>query len=266
MMHVDQSGADAKRGVVYTPIYAGARKVDFNPHAPISDATRAIAQAEVDRIYELFVDAVAGNRKMKPEDVKATEAGIFPAQDAAALGLIDAVESFDTTLQAITAEARRYRIYGPRDTARSRTSIGDLPMSTANADSKPAATAGAVTVEQQVIEARDAGLREGQRVGAEAERVRIAGILTHAEAAERRGLAEHLAFKTANTIEDAAALMAASPKAAAAPANTLASRMAKEPQPQVGADVEITGAQNAPKINAANIYAMRRKANNGSAA
>ena len=44
------------------------------------------------------------------------------------------------------------------------------------------------------------------------ERARVAAILSHAQAAGRRTLAEHLAFSTDSTVEEAATLMAAPPR------------------------------------------------------
>ncbi|WP_033371773.1 S49 family peptidase, partial [Caldimonas manganoxidans] len=54
-LHVDQSVKDAQEGLRYTAITAGARKNDYSPHAPLADAARAALQAEVDRLYGLFV-------------------------------------------------------------------------------------------------------------------------------------------------------------------------------------------------------------------
>lgn len=264
MMHVDQSIKDAKSGIVYTPIFAGERKVDFSAHAPLSDAAMEIAQTEVDRVYDLFVaGVVAGRPGLTDEAVRATQAGLLHAKAAMDLGLIDAVESFDATLAALAAEAQHIRVYGSRAAAKSaRAPKGDSTM-TATAE-KPAATAGAVGAEQ-LAEAQARGFTEGKaegvKIGVDTERARIAAIMTHAEAADRRALAEHLAFKTGNSAEDAAALLAAAPKAAAAPANLLAAAMDKLGNPKVGADAE-SGDGSPPKqtpLTSAEIFDMRRK-------
>jgi len=257
MMHVDQSIKDAKSGVVYTPIFAGDRKVDFSSHAPLSDDARATAQAEVDRLYDMFVGSVSGNRKMDEQAVRDTQAGLFHAQAALDLGLIDAVESYDATLAALAAEGQRFRFYGPR-AATSRASPGEMTM-TANAE-KPAAPAGA----EQLAEAQARGFIEGKaegvKLGTDAERTRIAGILAHSEATDRRALAEHLAFKTGNTVEEAASMLAAAPKATAAPTNLLAAAMAGVPNPQVGADGQPVNAEHKPVvISAGSVFEQRRK-------
>lgn len=259
MLHVDQSAKDAKAGVTYTPIYAGARKVDFSSHAPLSDAAFQVAQDEVDRLYDLFVTAVAEHRGMDQQAVRATEAGLYHAKAALDIGMIDAVEPFDATLMALAIEAQRFRMQGPR--AASAISRG-VDMST-QSTTAPAAALPNAAVEQQISEARTTakaeGMSEGAKSGAEAERARIAGILGHAEAAERRTLAEHLAFKTSHSVEEAVALLVVSAKEAPGkPMNQLAAAM--PPNPRVAAD---TGADDAPKkaqISASKIYEQRRLA------
>ena len=54
-LHVDQSAKDAQDGYRYTAISAGARKNDFSPHDSLSLEATAALQAEVDRLYGLFV-------------------------------------------------------------------------------------------------------------------------------------------------------------------------------------------------------------------
>ncbi|WP_275760443.1 S49 family peptidase [Ralstonia pseudosolanacearum] len=102
-MHVDQSVKDSRDGIRYTAVFAGARKNDLNPHAPITDEAQAQLQAEVSRIYGLFVATVAGYRGLSAEAVTATEAGLFFGQDAVAAGLADTVGTFDDALAQLTA-------------------------------------------------------------------------------------------------------------------------------------------------------------------
>lgn len=101
-MHADQSVKDAKDGVRYTTVFAGARKNDLNPHEPISDEAHAFLKAEVGRVYDLFVDTVASHRNLSVDAVRATEAGIYFGADAVAAGLADAVGTFDDVLLELT--------------------------------------------------------------------------------------------------------------------------------------------------------------------
>lgn len=103
-LHVDQSQRDAMSGLRYTAVYAGDRKNDMSPHAPLStDAAQAL-QAEVDRLYGLFVSTVAVNRNLSAQDVQDTEAGLYFAQDAIDAGLADVVGTLDDALIALSEE------------------------------------------------------------------------------------------------------------------------------------------------------------------
>ena len=97
-MHVDQSVKDAQDGVSYTAVFAGDRKNDLNPHQPSSDQAHAQLQAEVNRIYGLFVETVARHRGLEPSAVRDTEAGLFFGQAAVGIGLADAIGTFDDAL------------------------------------------------------------------------------------------------------------------------------------------------------------------------
>ena len=108
-MHVDQSAQDAARGLRYTPVYAGERKADLSPHAPISDAARSQLQNEVDRLYGLFVDTVASNRSLSTQAVRGSEAGVFFGEGAVQAGFADAVGTLQDALQAMRAELRAGR-------------------------------------------------------------------------------------------------------------------------------------------------------------
>ncbi len=97
-MHVDQSVRDAQEGYRYTPIQAGKRKNDFSPHEKLSSEAEASLQAEVDRLYGLFVDHVAAMRKLEPSYLRSTEAGVFFGPEAVTAGLADAEASFDQVI------------------------------------------------------------------------------------------------------------------------------------------------------------------------
>jgi signal peptide peptidase SppA len=93
--HVDFSRANEAAGIVVTPIFAGARKNDGSPDFPLSDEAHEWMQAEVDRKYDLFVNAVAKHRGITPERVRGTEAGLLFGADAVKMKLADAVMTFD---------------------------------------------------------------------------------------------------------------------------------------------------------------------------
>ncbi len=110
-MHVDQTARDAQQGYRYTPITAGDHKNDFSPHEKLGPEAHARLQAEVDRLYSMFVDHVAAMRKLDADAVRATEAGIYFGMDAVTAGLADAVGSLDAVLAEFSSflVARRAR-------------------------------------------------------------------------------------------------------------------------------------------------------------
>ncbi len=97
-LHIDQSVKDAQEGYRYTAVTAGAHKNDFSPHHPLSDEAKAELQAEVDRLYGLFVEHVTAMRSLNADAVRATEAGLYFGANAITAGLADAVSSFETAL------------------------------------------------------------------------------------------------------------------------------------------------------------------------
>ncbi|WP_241487590.1 S49 family peptidase [Stenotrophomonas maltophilia] len=84
--HHDWSGNNAQIGLKVTPLFAGARKVDFNPNFPLSEEAQAEAMADLEDMYTLFVDTVARNLDMEAEAVRATEAACYRGQAAVAVG------------------------------------------------------------------------------------------------------------------------------------------------------------------------------------
>jgi signal peptide peptidase SppA len=103
-LHVDQSGSDAKRGLSYTFVHAGAKKVDGHGHAPLTPRAHGDLQTEVDRLGEIFAETVAANRDLSPAEVKATEAGVFMGPAAVDAGLADEVGTLEDAATGLRAE------------------------------------------------------------------------------------------------------------------------------------------------------------------
>ena len=97
-LHVDQSVKDANEGYRFTAVTAGNRKNDFSPHEALTPSAKADLQAEVDRLYGLFVDHVAAMRRLDAADVRGTEAGLYFGGNAISAGLADAVGTLDSAL------------------------------------------------------------------------------------------------------------------------------------------------------------------------
>lgn len=101
-MHLDQSGWDAKTGLVFTPIFAGAHKVDYSSHAPLSPEAKAALQEDIDAVYDIFVGTVARNLGLTAASVKATEAGIFMGKKAVEMGFADSVMPWNKFMAKLT--------------------------------------------------------------------------------------------------------------------------------------------------------------------
>ena len=102
-MHVDQSVKDQQDGIAYTAVFAGDRKNDLNPHAPITGEAQSFLQGEVNRIYDLFATTVAKHRGMGVNTIKGTQAALFFGADAVASGLADDVGTLDEAIRQINS-------------------------------------------------------------------------------------------------------------------------------------------------------------------
>jgi len=144
--HLDVSGMDAKQGLAWTFVHAGARKLDGNPHAPLTDAARERMQSLVEALYGQFTRLVSAGRAIPEDRVRATEAGIFFGAEAVGAGLADAVGTFDDAL----AEAARMGApaAGGMSTGRGRPSAQHRPTGVKMDDTTMAGTASA-TIEGQ---------------------------------------------------------------------------------------------------------------------
>ncbi len=106
VQHVDMSKAVEKRGLVVSFIYAGDHKIDGNPFGPLPDGVRASIQSSVDRLYSDFVSAVATNRGLDEKVVRATQAKVYGAEDARAIGLVDGIGGLGSVLTAFAEYLR----------------------------------------------------------------------------------------------------------------------------------------------------------------
>ena len=106
-IHVDESAADAMAGLKWTLVHAGRKKVDGNPHEPLSPEAFADIQADVDALHDDLVALIARNRGMSPDAVRATEAAIYRGQRGIDVGFADRLGSVDQALADIAATLDR---------------------------------------------------------------------------------------------------------------------------------------------------------------
>lgn len=99
--HMDQSDYDAKQGVTYKTIYAGARKNDGNPHEAPTEASLQSLHSEVNRIYDMFVHLVARNRGLSTQAIRDTEAAVYFGEASIQQGLADELMTKRNIVQQI---------------------------------------------------------------------------------------------------------------------------------------------------------------------
>lgn len=218
-LHYDYSKRLETEGVAVTIIQAGAHKSDGNMFEALPADVLAKLRAEVEASRQIFAASVGAGRgaRFSAADALATEAEIYQGDEAVAMGLADAVGSPSEAFDAFVSKLAS----GP--SARPPTQKGTLMSKPAPAAAERAATE-TMPVDQANemaevarCEGRDEGLQEGMTAGAEAERTRIAGILGSEEAKGRTGLAQHCAFRTGMSVDDARATLAAASAEAAPP-------------------------------------------------
>lgn len=218
-------------GIVVTIIQAGDKKTDGTPYKNLTDSAKTDIQQRVNDNYVEFTALVANNRNLSVDDVIKTQAACYTAKDAMELGLIDAVAmSVDETISDFINQPEK----------------------------------GQSTMTKEVQKA-DAGADAGAD-----ERKRIQTIMgAAASCAGVQNLANHLAFNTALSAEEAAAILEASKadyEAQSKPVETaeavkdepnhLAEAMAKNGSPNVGADnADAEKAQEAANMDLVANYA-----------
>lgn len=111
-VHLDQSGFNEKTGLQYTPIFAGARKIDGWPHSPLSQEAQSRMQARVDMVYSVFTQSVAKYRGIPESTVISTQADCFDGSAAIKAGLADGIAAFDEVLEIILADIEQRQVSG----------------------------------------------------------------------------------------------------------------------------------------------------------
>lgn len=224
--HMNYQRALEEDGVKVTLVYSGSHKADGNPYNDLTDDVKMVMQAGVDATRQKFAATVARNRGLEVQVVLDTEARSYRAEDALALGLVDAIEAPDKVLNAF---------------------FNELSSSDNEQESN-------MSVDATVPSA--AGSAESAEAARVAERNRISAIMSCDEAKGRPALANKLALGTSMSAEDAKGILAAAatetPAAAPVAPNAFENAMNATKNPNVGAgdeaNVQTTGA-SAPKLS-----------------
>jgi signal peptide peptidase SppA len=250
-MHVDRSAQAEKAGVKPTLLTAGAFKTDGHPLAPLAADARQRIQAQIDKVYDLFVQTVAAHRPIDAAAVRATEAGVYIGSQAVEAGLADLTGSLEDAFQAVRAALPKSQFSGSFFAASKESNMTDA-FTKAQLDAA-------------VAEAKAAGAAEAKptfvKEAAEAERARIGAILDATSAKGREAQARHFAFKTAMSVAEASAALEAAP--AGQEGSPLVRAMESLDQPKLGAGAPADGRAAPRAVDTAGIYAARAKASTG---
>lgn len=215
-VHIEFSAMLKAEGIKVTLFSEGDEKTDGNQYEPLSKTARDSIQNDVGYHYGLFTEAVARNRDLPEDEVRATEARCYNPPEALELGLIDAIQ---TPIQAVS------EFYNEL-TSDSEAEV-DFVMTTQNKDgttSAPTPPAPGLTAEDvRRIVAESVGpvvsAAMGEALSAmNAATARTASILSCDEAKDKPKLAAVLAANVALSVDDAKAILsAAAPETKAAP-------------------------------------------------
>lgn len=254
LTHYDVSKRADQMGVAVTHIHAGKDKVLGTPFKALSTADRRRLQADVDDLYNMFVAKVARNRDHDEDAIRATEAAVFLPDQAIKAGLADSRASGREVLAQLQ---KRVSSNG----AGSQRPI-DEEDEMSDTQQKAAAQEPKAATEQKIEAARQAGIAEGATQGATAERERIKGIVQCESAATRPTLAQHLAFDTDMSAEQAAAMLAkAAPEAAAeSSATPLQEAMSRQGTPAISGAEPPAGDGAPARIDVNGVYARWNQA------
>lgn len=98
----DYTEAMASAGVRCAVLTTGARKADGNPAVPMSEASIAALQGQIDKLGAQFFGLVAEARPLSAGEVQALEAACLMGQDAVDAGLADEVISRTQLIARLT--------------------------------------------------------------------------------------------------------------------------------------------------------------------
>ena len=239
MRHVDFSRALANDGITVSHIFAGEHKIDGNPYQPLPDAVRAALQADIEGLYQMFVQAVAKHRGMNEQAVRDTRAGVYRGVAAVAARLADRIGTVDV----VVAELATRRTHTVATAVGISLQPWETSMSEASANAAaaaPAAPAGATTTTTTtaaaaLATASQADLDKARAEGAAAERARVTAITSHANAAANPAITQQC-IATGLSAEQAKGFLDAAPAAgaaASAASNQFAAAMAAMGNPNV---------------------------------
>ena len=168
-MHRDWSGFESRLGIKTTLLTAGKYKgVGWGP---LSDSDKAILQEGLDHSYQVFKQTVARNRGISMDAVEAMAEGrVFKGQKAVQVGLASGVATVANRMAALSKTAVAVSNRGA--------AVALAEPNNPKQEKKRMDKETILKEHPELAEAfREEGRAEGRKVGAEAERKRIDGVM-----------------------------------------------------------------------------------------
>lgn len=197
-MHMDISKMLDQQGVKVTFAKAGEHKTDGNPFEPLSPEVLRDWEVSAGKTWEDFIAVVAEGRDLTPEAVRATQARVYRADEALALGLIDAVKTPSEAVASFVAELAEDEPFNEEDEMAGTTKTPPEATSGQPQSQQPQVSADAIAA---AIAAHEAAKRE-----------RRTSIRALPEAEGRDNLVQTLIEDTDLTPEQCKVVLAASAK------------------------------------------------------
>jgi signal peptide peptidase SppA len=263
-MHIDVTGALDQAGIKITMIESpkDGMKTAGSPYRPLDGESEKYFQSFTDAAYDTFVNLIVENRGLSDEIVRQTDARVFRADEALAIGLIDAVKTPSEAVSSFLAELADDDPTEGEDEDMKIAKPGTEATSEAPAAAPAAAAPAAATPAPAAPAADNTAIQAAIRE----DRERMAAIKALPDAAKLPKFADHLAT-AGYTVDEAKSSLAAAvadlpeTPAAAAPApaaaapgvdetNHLDTAMNNTDHPNVGAGVDTGGAPGVVKSDA----------------
>lgn len=266
MKHLEYSKWNEKKGLNNTYIYAGDRKIDGNPDNPLSKEARAAFQAEVQKIYEKFVEKMDRNTNLSEQQIIDTQAAVYLGQDAVDIGLAEAITTGDKLLEDMKTQFGTGRPYFSQTTSMEKQTMSDTKNKPDTTAAKPGGEGAAAAAENENLNpettaaaaenTQELQAQIGDAVDADAiraeERERFAAIMSSDAAQGRTKSAVHLATKTDMSASDVIAALADIPADAKGPSK-LDAAMQAVGSPGIGSeggDADDAAAKEQATVNA----------------
>lgn len=128
--HTDYSRREEQLGIKTTEITAGKYKRIASQYAPLSEEGRANIQASVDYLYSAFVNDVARNRGVSPEQVlnDMADGRLFFGNQAITAGLVDGVSTLDELIKNMSEKPEKTWKSRPAGVVEAKTLTEVIPM------------------------------------------------------------------------------------------------------------------------------------------